>query len=298
MINKILKAGRSFYSVCRYVCHDPVRVEILSQKWVREDYRLMARDFNAISKLCPRSQKPVFHAVLDFLPEEKVDDDKMLAIAEKYLDALGMSNTQHVFAKHIDKAHPQVHIIANRIDREGKYINNSWEIVRSVKASRKLIEEYKLIQPTKKHLQRINLQALYASDAKRLEIYQLIRNSLPGCRNLPELEDRLLRLGVATRYRYNKQTGQPEGMSFRYDKMAFRGGNIDRSFALHRLEQTLAQQQQLYLWEQEKLAQRNKQQPVLKIHEEATTQQQEPKLIPNEPQQKPAQRERYKLRIS
>lgn len=298
MINKLFKSGRSFYRACHYVCNDPVRAEILSQKGVREDYRLMARDFKTISKLCPRCQKPVFHAVLDFHPEEKVGDDKMVEIAKKYLDALGMSNTQYVIVKHTDKPHLHVHIIGNRVNYEGKGISGAWYAIRAWKISNELIQEYKLIPPTKKHWEQTNLQALYASDAKRLKVCQLIKDSLPDCRNLPELEDRLLRLGVETRYRYNKQTGTPEGISFRCDKIAFRGSNIDRSFSLRRLEQTLAQQQQLFLWEQEKLAQRNKQQPILKTSEDPTPQQQESKLTPQELQQKPAQRQQVKLRIS
>lgn len=297
MFDRIFLPARSFRRVCRYVCHDEQRAEVIYQEGVRgHDHRLMAYDFNAISQLRTRTQKPVFHGVLSFHADERMDDAKMIEIAGKFLDKIRLKDMQYVVTKHIDKAHLHVHIIANRIDYKGKYIDQSWDHLQAMKATRELVQEYKLMLHPRKIVQQTNLQALDARDAKRYKIYQAIKDSLPSCRNFAELQNRLLKLGVETRYRYNERTGRREGVSFRYERQAFKGGKVDPAFTLHKLEQALVQRHQLSIWEKEKIAFREKQQALSDQLKKDIPPVQE-KLTPL---QTPAQKQqhKHKLRIS
>src|SRR6266702_3850142 len=117
MISKVLPAARSFRCCCQYVCQDQSRSQVLKAQGVRgHDYKLMAKDFESQRILRPEKHQAVFHSVLSFFPEEKPDDKQMVAIAEKYLEQIGVRNTQYIIAKHIDKGHLHMHVIANRVD--------------------------------------------------------------------------------------------------------------------------------------------------------------------------------------
>ena len=296
MLNKLFPAAQSFYRTCRYVCHDPKRVELLSREGVRGyDYRSMARDFKEIRDLRPQNGKPVFHAVLDFHPDEKIDDARMVEIAKKYLAELGYANAQHVIAKHTDKPHIHMHIIANRVDNNGVFINGFWDMVHSADITKKLTEEYKLRPLAKKDLRLANMEAANKSYVRRYELYRHIRDTLPGCKSLSELIIRLSKVGVYTRVRRNEQTRQKEGVSFWYDGEAFKGRKVDPAFSLPRLLETLSQQE-LAISEQEKMALQAKQQPVLSqpAKEIPSEKQQLPTPLP--PVQKP--KHKFKLRIS
>ena len=232
-----------------------------------------------IHQLHPGRTHPVFHSVLDFHPDERWDDAKMLEIAVKYLPEIRMINTQYAIVKHTDTSHTHMHIIANRIDYDGNYIKTYPEILNSNDAVRKLIREYGLIPAGSKDLRQTNFDALDNSETRKYAIYRSIRECLPGCRGIEELEQKLLLLGIDTQYRMDKETGQRIGISFRYQNEAFKGSNIDRDCTLQALQRTLALKQDLTQWEGEKLALRTTQmqQEQLSQAKEAMEQQQRQK---------------------
>ena len=89
------------------------------------DHKLMADDFEMQRMLRPEKHQAVFHSVLSFYPGEKVEDKKMVEIAEQYLSRIGVTNTQYVIAKHTDRDHLHMHVIGNRVDNEGRSIDES-----------------------------------------------------------------------------------------------------------------------------------------------------------------------------
>jgi Relaxase/Mobilisation nuclease domain len=255
MIGRNYPPAKSFVRQSRYLLQDQTRAETLYQEGVRgHDYRLMAQDFEMIYQLHPGRTHPVFHSVLDFHPNERLDDARMIEIAQKYLAAIRMINTQYAIIKHLDTSHTHMHIIANRIDYNGNYIQTYPEILNSNDAVRQLVREYDLIPAGSKNLRQTNFDALDNSETRKYAIYRGIKECLPGCRGLEELEQKLLLLGIDTQYRMDKETGQRLGISFRYQNEAFKGSNIDRELSLGRLERTLGQRQELSQWEEEKLA--------------------------------------------
>jgi len=257
MIGRNYPPAKSFLRQSRYLLQDQTRAETLYQEGVRgHDYRLMARDFEMIHQLHPGRTHPVFHSVLDFHPNEHVDDTKMVEIAQKYLVAIRMADTQYAIVKHLDTSHTHIHIIANRIDYNGNYIQTYPEILNSNDAVKELVREYHLIPAGSKNLRQTNFDALDNSETRKYVIYRGVKECLSDCRNLDELTQKLLLLGIDTQYRMDKETGQRVGISFRYQNEAFKGSNIDKELSLGRLEKTLGQRQELSQWEEEKLAQR------------------------------------------
>jgi hypothetical protein len=255
MIGRNYPPAKSFLRQSRYLLQDQTRAETLYQEGVRgHDYRLMARDFEMIHQLHPGRTHPVFHSVLDFHPNEHLDDTQMVEIAQKYLVAIRMIDTQYAIIKHLDTSHTHMHIIANRIDYNGNYIQTYPEILNSNDAVRKLVKEYGLIPAGSKDLRQTNFDALDNSETRKYAIYRSIKECLHGCRGLEELEQRLLLLGIDTQYRMDRETGERLGISFRYQDEAFKGSNIDRDCSLQALQQTLALKQDLTQWVGEKLA--------------------------------------------
>src|SRR6185312_4737308 len=214
MISKPLPAN-SFYHTCRYVCQKK-GAEVLIAEGVRwHDYKLMAEDFLRQQQSRPSKGKAVFHSILSFHPDEKPSDEQLKEIARKYLDRLGIVNTQFSVSKHTDKAHLHLHIIANLVDNSGKVISDSWIGLKGKKVAQQLTEEYGLIPAIRKDLRRTHLDALSKSEAIKYKIYQAIAQNISRCGTMDELEDLLQKLGIDVLYKFKGQTREKQGISFK-----------------------------------------------------------------------------------
>jgi hypothetical protein len=242
VISKPLPAN-SFYHTCRYVCQKK-GAEVLTAEGVRgHDYKLMAEDFLRQQQTRPSKGKAVFHSILSFHPDEKPSDEVLKEIARKYLDRLGIVNTQFSVSKHTDKAHLHLHIVANLVDNNGKAISDSWIGLRGKKVAQELTKEYRLIPAIGKDLQRTHLDSLSKSEAIKYKIYQAIAQNVSRCRNMEELEARLQKLGIDVLYKYESQTQEKQGISFKMGNVSFKGSQIDRKYSLAGLQKIIDLQQ-------------------------------------------------------
>jgi hypothetical protein len=187
-------------------------------------------------------EKPVFHEVLSFPHGENPGDEKLVEIGRRQLEKIGMADTQHIIVKHTDKEHLHLHILANRVSNTGAIVGEGLVIERGIKAARELTEEYHLQPDRGKDLRETNRQALHEPDAKRYRLYEAIKEVLPDCQRMEDLEMRLLERGISTRYRIDRGSGERQGVSFRIENYCFKGSEVDRGYSLKGLEQTLAQQ--------------------------------------------------------
>ena len=246
MISKIFITGKTFRESCFYVCEDLERSQILEAEGVRaHDLQLMAQDFETQQMWANQvKEKPVFHEVLSFPHGENPGDEKLLEIGRRQLEKIGMADTQHVIVKHTDKEHLHLHILANRVSNTGAIVGEGLVVERGIKAARELTEEYHLRPDRGKDLSQTNRQALHEPDAKRYRLYEAIKEVLPDCQRMEELEMRLMERGISTRYRIDRRSGERQGVSFRIENYCFKGSEVDRGYSLKGLEQTLAQQKQ------------------------------------------------------
>lgn len=255
MLSKIFITGKSFGETCKYVCQDLARAEVLAVEGVRgHDHRLMEKDFELQHQFMPGKEKPVFHGMLSFPPGEDPGDDKMVEIARKYLEEIRMTDTQYAIVKHTDKTHLHLHVLANRVNNEGKPIGEGLIVERGIKAARKLTREYMLRTEEGKNLKLTSLDSMRSDDAKRYRLYQAIRDALPGCRQVEDLEKRLLEKGITTRYKNDPVGGERCGISFRIENHSFKGSQVDKEYSFRNLERTLAMQRE----QLEKLEQRQR----------------------------------------
>jgi hypothetical protein len=246
MISKVI-TGRTFYGACRYICMDKNRSEVLETVGVRShDFRLMAKDFEMQQQLRPALKKAVFHGILSFYPGEKIDNERMVEIAQGYLNELKIENTQYAITKHIDKNHQHLHIIANLINNNGDPIKDSWIGLRGKKVAQKLTEQYGLIPANRKNLQLTNIQGLNDKEANRYMIYQAILQCLRNCKTLEELRSKLEKKQIETVFKYKGQTHDIQGISFKLGDYKYKGSEIDRNFSLNNLQKLIDTQHLKY----------------------------------------------------
>ena len=60
-------------------------------------------------------------------PDNEEGDALMVEIAKKWMEQMGIRNTQYIIARHHDTKHPHCHLVFNRIDNEGNLISDSNE---------------------------------------------------------------------------------------------------------------------------------------------------------------------------
>jgi hypothetical protein len=267
MIGRIFEAGRSFRQACHYVSKDLERAIVLETEGVRQrNYKQMADDFELQHRLRPEKEKPVFHAVVSFATGENPEDEKLVQLSREFMEGIGMTNTQAAYFKHIDTTHVHVHIVANRVSNSGEIIGEGMICERGIRTAREVTRKYALQTEEKKNMALINREALHGVAAKRYRLYEAIRDELPACRQLEDLERRLLERGITTRYRLDPATGARVGVSFRIENHAFKGSQVDNDFSIRGLERHLAQQR--VLEKEQKLEQAQKMELERKLAEE------------------------------
>lgn len=101
------------------------------------------------------------HVSLNFPIEDspKINNEILIEIAKDYMKEMGYPE-EHPFAiyRHNDTQHPHIHIVSTRIDREGKFIDDSKEWKRSQEITRKLEEKYNLTQVSSQKKQLISYE--------------------------------------------------------------------------------------------------------------------------------------------
>jgi hypothetical protein len=153
----------------------------------------------------------------------------MLEIAKKYLEKIGMKNTQYAIAKHTDRAHLHLHIIANMVDNNGQVISDSHIGLRGKKAAQQLTEAYHLIPARKKNLELTHPEALTQNEAARYKIYEVILKTLPHCRGLSDLEQRLKEQGLELCINIRGSLPKSRGSAFNWEKTASKAAKLTGS---------------------------------------------------------------------
>jgi hypothetical protein len=93
----------------------------LEETWDLKPAAIRAR-FKRLDELNRRASKKTFHASLNFHPGEQLSDRKLSDIADRYLEILGLARQPFLVYKHLDAAHPHIHVVSTLINSDGKKI--------------------------------------------------------------------------------------------------------------------------------------------------------------------------------
>jgi hypothetical protein len=244
--------GRSFGGVVRYQFEgrkeqpSDKQAEVLAAVGVRADSAAhMSADFNRGRQLNPNLGQAVWHTSLSFNPDDaaKLDSAKMLAIAEGYVQKMGLDKTQYAIIRHHDQPDNQhLHIIANRVADDGQTIKDGQNFFRSKQALRELIQEHGLTPPHGLRPEKQHSMQLQGAELTKHEIKEALHQALATATDRPALLTTLQAQQISAREFANK-AGEVTGISFEKDGAVFKGSQLGRGYGLAGITQQLAANQ-------------------------------------------------------
>ena len=236
-----IKKRANFARVVNYA-NNPKKARLIDSKDVRLDSNATiaaSMQGQADDKPGRKLSNPVYHISLNFAQEDgaRLTDELMAEIAREYMRRMGIVNTQYIVCRHTDTAHPHLHIVANRVDNDGRTISDSNDSRRSVDICRALTNEYGLHIANGK--EKVRRDRLRGKDRVRYRIYDAVRAAMQVCRSWSELDKTLSRQGIYIRFRYDTSRGRILGISFTADGCTFSGSKIDRTMSYYALDRRL-----------------------------------------------------------
>ncbi|KKB45067.1 hypothetical protein HMPREF1212_05335 [Parabacteroides sp. HGS0025] len=103
------------------------------------------QDFERFMPSHITTKKPVIHVSLNPHPDDKLTDEQLTEIGQKYMEWLGYGNQPYMIFKHEDIDRQHIHIVSTRVRPDGSLIPDSFGKDRSNKIRRELEQEYNLI---------------------------------------------------------------------------------------------------------------------------------------------------------
>ncbi|MGI4736155.1 MAG: relaxase/mobilization nuclease domain-containing protein [Janthinobacterium lividum] len=244
--------GRSFGGVVRYQFEgrkeqpSDKQAEVLAAVGVRSDSAThMTADFNRGRQLNPNLGQAVWHTSLSFNPDDaaKLDSTKMLAIAEGYMQKMGLDKTQYAIIRHHDQPDNQhLHIIANRVGDDGQTIKDGQNFFRSKQALKELIQEHGLTPPQGLRPEKQHPAQLQGAELTKHELRQALHQALATATDRPALLATLQAQQISAREFVNK-AGEVTGISFEKDGTVFKGSQLGRGYSLAAIEKQLTTNQ-------------------------------------------------------
>jgi hypothetical protein len=103
--------------------------------------------FEMLNNLNSRATTKTIHISLNFDPSEKLSNDKLIEVANVYMEKIGYGQQPFLVYKHEDAGHPHIHIVSTTIKADGSRINTH-NIGRnqSEKARKEIEQQYDLVK--------------------------------------------------------------------------------------------------------------------------------------------------------
>lgn len=207
--------------------------------------KTIADSFQIQASMRPKVKSPVKHVSLAFSPQDAArfpNDEKgdalMVEIARKWMERMGIRNTQYIIARHYDTQHPHCHLVFNRIDNDGNLISDSNERIRSTKVCRALTEEYGLYLAPKNSKAR-NKNRLRPHQLRKLNLRSATLDALAESHSWKDFLSALKVRNIDIRFNRNQASDKVHGVSFSQDGISLAGSTLDHDLSFNSLCTTL-----------------------------------------------------------
>ncbi|HVI48030.1 MAG TPA: relaxase/mobilization nuclease domain-containing protein [Chitinophaga sp.] len=213
------------------------RAEILEYNKCFGNIKELSRQFIDVAKLSKRVEKPVFHFALRLAPGETLTDTQLAEIGRECVKDFGVADNQYICVLHKDTNEQHIHVVANRVDFNGKVASDSNSYKRMAALCRKLEKQYDLRQVlSPRPFLSAEERLLPRYDLRREQLKTDIRRTLEQVHNYQQFEQRMAQLG------YKLIKGR--GISFiDSKKVKIKGSEV--GFSLAKIEQILQLKQEL-----------------------------------------------------
>ena len=243
MIAKVI-TGKSFGGCARYLL-EREQAKVIDAVGIRDyDGKSIIADLNAQRKLRPTLGNAVGHTVLSWSNEDsgKLTVEKMAEHAREYMAKMGIKDTQYLTVLHTDKQHPHIHLVYNRVDNNGKTIDNYNHWQKSHKVCREMTERYGY--HFGKGKEQVNRQALRGNDRLRYAIHDALKAALQQAASWQQLENMLAKSSINILYKYRSGTKEVQGISLEKENVKFKGSEIDWQFSYGKIDRQLNENRQ------------------------------------------------------
>ncbi len=169
-----------------------------------------------------KTKTNTIHISLNFDTTENLAIEKLCAISTTYMDKIGFGNQPYIVYKHLDAAHPHVHIVTTNIQKNGKRIDIHNLGRNQSEAARKEIEkQFSLVQAESKSKKILVFnpmaeRAIYGKSETKRSISNAVRTALSyKFTSLPEFNAVLRQFNVvADRGRESTRMYQKKGLVY------------------------------------------------------------------------------------
>lgn len=105
------------------------------------NFTLKLNRFVKLAELNTNAKRNTVHISLNFDPSENHSKEKLIEIANVYMEKIGFGKQPYLVYQHHDAGHPHLHVISNNIQRDGSRIDLHLLGIRKSEPARKEIEE-------------------------------------------------------------------------------------------------------------------------------------------------------------
>ncbi|WP_013320623.1 relaxase/mobilization nuclease domain-containing protein [Gloeothece verrucosa] len=239
--------GTNFKNVLDYV-HNKAGAKLIGTNMTGKEPESLALEFRISAQLRRRVTKCVYHVSLSVSKEEKLAEQQWVKIARAYLKGMEFDANQYAIYRHTDREHDHIHVIASRIRiTDGSVVNDSWQYRRSEKLVRQLEQDFGL-SPTQNSWEKrkhspttgeIRQQRRTGELNKRSQLQGIIEQALKDRPSIEEFIERLRDKKVNVRLR-KSDIGQIEGISYKFNGVAFQGRQLGKDYSWTNLKSILA----------------------------------------------------------
>ncbi|MEZ2441711.1 relaxase/mobilization nuclease domain-containing protein [Chitinophaga sp. RCC_12] len=231
--------GKGFRGALRYNLEKVNNgvAEILESNFSRLSEKSIMKEVAMIKALRPNLQKYFYHTSLNFPPEEDLSNEKMLAIANDYLQENGFTQHQYIIFRHRDADHPHLHILVNRIGFDGKALSDSQDFARSERVIRQLEIKYNLtkVQSSNQAKERamtkneLEMMKRTGEISTKMKLQVILKSTLEHRLTTVDFIETLRKRGVNVLFNQAK-TGFVSGISYSYEGMIFKGATLGNDY--------------------------------------------------------------------
>lgn len=242
MIGKI-SIGKSFRGCISYCLEDKTpewndqpllknRAEILSYNLCFGNKKELIQQFGEVRLLNPKLSKPVLHITLSLAPGEKLSRGKLIEMVEECARHMGFEKNQYISVHHNDTKHQHIHIVANRVDFDGKTLKDNHNYKRIANYCRKMELKYDLEQVLSPRMfLPKEMRQIPRQDARKENLRQNIKQCLSTAQSYPDFEKQMREKGY--------QIIKARGISF-LDKQKVKVKGSEVGYSLQTIEKLLA----------------------------------------------------------
>lgn len=216
--------------------------EILTQHHVMgESPNEIHQEFRMIQDMNSRCTNNSLTMVISPTIEDSkgLSDAKFRTLTREFMEKMKLQNHQWVAVKHVDRKHTHIHIIANRIDDNGKAIDDTFISNRASRVGDELAISHGLHQANERRAQKEKANEKEIESIKL--IHQQAKKGLTG--GVGQYIDSFNRIGNPNNIRcemYHNKSGKAQGLRFFVGDTKIKASSVDRKLSMKNLEKTLS----------------------------------------------------------